>query len=82
MDKNTTYNVKNRSAGIVIYTIPEASIRREFNVGETKKIPYSELEQLSYQVGGREIIAEYLIVEKEVIDELNMHVEPEYNYTE
>ena len=39
--------VTNRSAGMVVYTIPEEGIRREFTPGETKKIPFEELEKLS-----------------------------------
>ena len=30
-------NVKNRSAGMVVYRIPEMGIRREFAPGETKE---------------------------------------------
>jgi hypothetical protein len=41
--KDYYYNVKNRSAGVVIYKIPEQNIRRHFAIGETKRISYSEL---------------------------------------
>ena len=48
------YNVKNRSAGAVLYTIPEDNIRRRFAPGETKRISYEELLHLSYQFKVRE----------------------------
>lgn len=76
------YLVKNRSAGMVVYEIPELNVTREFAPGETKRIPFNELEQLSYQMGGRELMAEYLIVAKEVQNKLNMKTELEYDYTE
>lgn len=44
ISKDTMYNVKNRSASIVIYKIPEANIRREWQPGEVKRISYGELE--------------------------------------
>ena len=59
------FNVKNRSAGIVVYRIPEDGIRREFAPGETKRIAYSELEKLSYQSGGTQLIAQYLQVQSD-----------------
>lgn len=38
------YNVKNRSTSVVVYTIPDTNLRREFAPGETKRIPFGELE--------------------------------------
>jgi len=77
------FNVKNRSAGIVVYRIPEDGIRREFAPGETKRIAYSELEKLSYQSGGTQLIAQYLQVQSdEALDELAVHREPEYKMSE
>ena len=77
--KNTLYEVKNRSASTVIYKIPERNIRREFAPGETKKIPFWELEELTWQAGGRELMANFLqITEEKVIDNLNIPVENEY----
>ena len=32
------YNVKNRSAGVATYKIPEIGVRRSFQPGEIKKI--------------------------------------------
>ena len=51
---DTMYNVKNRSSSVVVYRIPETNLRREFQPGETKKIPFGELEKLTYQPGGHE----------------------------
>ena len=77
------YTVKNRSASRVFYKIPEDNIRREFNPGETKRISFEELEKLSYQSGGRELMANFLQIQsEEAINELGMHTEPEYNMTE
>ena len=58
-------------------------MRREFAHGETKRIPFGELEKLTYQAGGRELIANFLqILEPEVTHTLNVHTEPEYNMSE
>ena len=83
MDNNTIYNVKNRSASKVFYKIPEIGVRREFMPGEVKKISYDELEKLSFQAGGRELMADFLQIQSsEMLNELNMRVEPEYNMSE
>lgn len=79
MDKNKVYNVKNRSSSMVVYSIPEDGIRREFAPGETKRITFGELEKLTYQSGGKIVLNSYLqVTDAEVQDELNIHVEPEY----
>lgn len=75
--------VKNRSTGTLVYRIPEDGIRREFAPGEVKKIDSKEFEKLAYQTGGRDLIADYMIlVSEEVLDELNIHREPEYYMNE
>lgn len=77
------FNVKNRSASVVVYTIPDTNLRREFAPGETKRVSFSELEKLTYQPGGRELISNFLqILDKEVTTDLNIHTEPEYNMSE
>lgn len=79
MDKNKVYNVKNRSSSMVVYSIPEDGIRREFAPGETKRITFKELEKLTYQSGGKIVLNSYLqVTDAEVQDELNIHAEPEY----
>ena len=83
MSETKMYTVKNRSAGRVFYKIPEDNIRREFNPGETKRISFNELEKLSYQSGGRELMTNYLQIQSvEATSELGIHTEPEYNMTE
>lgn len=77
------YRVKNRSAGVVIYRIPEDNIRREFMPGETKVINIKELEKLSYQPGGQMMMNNFLQIQSaEAQRELNIPVEQEYNYSE
>lgn len=83
IDNNTICLVTNRSASKVIYKIAEGNIRREFAIGETKKIPYGELVQLSFQSGGREIMNEFLQIElAQARQDLGIHEEPEYNYSQ
>lgn len=81
--KNRVFNCKNRSYGTIIYSIKEDNIRREFHPGETKEISFNELEKLSFQPGGRELIERYLqITDKEVTEKLNITTEPEYYFSE
>ena len=81
--KQYYYNVKNRSATTVLYKIPEDNIRRRFTPGETKRISYEELLHLSYQPGGRELMANFLqIMEDKVNDSLGVHRENEYYMNE
>ena len=76
-------NVKNRSASMVVYRIPEDGIRREFAPGESKKISYKELEKLSYQSGGRALMTNFLqITDEKVTEDLNIHTENEYYMSE
>lgn len=83
MENNTVFNVKNRSAGVVGYNIPEEKIRREFAPGETKKISWYELEKLSFQPGGTRLMEEYLLIYNDkAVSELNLHTEPEYYMNE
>lgn len=81
--ETTMYNVKNRSSSIVVYRIPESNLRREFAPGETKKIPFGELEKLTYQQGGRELLENFLqIIDEEATTDLNVNREPEYDMSE
>ena len=84
INEKAIYSVKNRSASTVIYSIPEMNnLRREFRPGEIKTVTRSELIQLSYRPGGRRIIENYLLINnEEVLDGLNMEVEPEYKLDE
>lgn len=82
MEKMIT--IKNRSAGQVTYMIPEDGIRRSFAPGEAKRITSEELEHLTFQPGGKEILAGFLqVIEEEgrAIAGLT-NVQPEYNMSE
>lgn len=73
------YIVKNRSASHVLYTIPEDNVRRRFTPGEEKRISYEELLHLSYQPGGRELMANFLQIKSEGVPaSLGIKTEPEY----
>lgn len=79
----TMYNVKNRSSSVVVYRIPETNLRREFQPGETKKIPFGELEKLTYQPGGHTLLEEFLqIVDEAVTTNLSVRREVEYDMSE
>lgn len=81
--QDTMYNVKNRSSSVVVYRIPETNLRREFAPGEVKKVPFGELEKLTYQEGGRELLENFLqIMENEVTSDLGVNRELEYNMSE
>ena len=81
--ENTKYNVKNRSSSVVVYRIPESNLRREFAPGETKPIPFEELEKLTYQEGGRELLENFLQIMDEIpTQELNINREVEYDMSE
>jgi hypothetical protein len=83
MESNKTYLVTNRSASILVYSIPEMNIYREYQAGETKKVSHEEIERLSYQTGGDILITQYLLIQdSEAIAELGVHTEPEYFMTE
>ena len=76
-------NVKNRSAGNIVYTVPDLNVRRDFLPGEIKRIDEDELTQLSYSQGGRLLITQYLqILDEPAREEVNGPVEPEYNFSE
>lgn len=77
------FNVKNRSASVVVYRIPEEGIRREFAPGEVKKLSFNELEKLTYQAGGRELMANFLQIQEDIVnDRLNIPRENEYYMSE
>ena len=75
--------VKNRSASVVGYTIPDLNVRRRFAPGETKDVPQEELEKLLYQPGGAELFYSDLQVSAEDLRKLNgQEQEQEYFYSE
>lgn len=76
-------NVKNRSAGNVVYSVPDLKVRRDFLPGEIKSIDSDELKQLEYSQGGRILITQYLqILDEPARKEINGPIEPEYNYSD
>lgn len=76
-------SVMNRSVGSASYRIPELNIRREFESREVKKITAGELRKLNYVPGGNEMLKSILLMNsKELLEEFNIDVEPEYFYTE
>ena len=78
-----TCKVKNRSASVIVYNIPEDGIRRSFAPGETKDITFKELEKLTYQAGGMNLLTKFLQVQsQDVLNAFNMKVEPEYHMSE
>lgn len=80
---NTMFNIKNRSAGVAGYTIPELGIRRSFAPGEVKQISIEELEKLTYQPGGMNLLSNFLQIMDEVgIKQIGLKPEPEYYMSE
>lgn len=79
MAENETYMIKNRSAGVVVYTLPERNVRRIFQPGEVKKISKEELIALSYISGGKELMSNYLMIQDDkAVQELSIAAEQEY----
>ena len=84
LDKNTLVKVTNRDNGSVGYSIPDlGNWQRRFEAGETKEVTAEELRKLSYSIGGKVILDEYLIIhDKDLVAELLGEVEPEYYFEE
>lgn len=77
------YKVKNRSAGVACYKIPDMGIRRSFAPGEIKEISAEELEKLTYRPGGMAILSNFLqIMEQEAIAKVGLKPQPEYHMSE
>jgi len=71
--------VENRSAGKIVYQIPDRHIRRELAPRQSIRVPKEEIEALSYTAGGLDLIRNHLLVKDEqILDDLNIHREPEY----
>ena len=80
---STMYNVKNRSAGVACYKIPDMGIRRSFAPGEVKQISAEELEKLTYRPGGMAILSNFLqIMDAEAIAKVGLKPQPEYHMSE
>ena len=84
MNKNTKIKIRNRSTGSVGYTIPDmGNYHRLFSAGETKELPFEEVQKLAYLPGGEYILQHYLVIENiEARDEILGSVELEYDYSD
>ena len=79
MENTTKVKVRNRSNSVVVYSVEDLRVRREFMPGEVKQIPLEEIYALSQKAGGAAIIANYLFIENPAaVEEMSMNVEPEY----
>lgn len=77
---NQNVAVKNRSNSVVVYSLPEMNIRRQFAPGETKQLTINELSALTYRPGGQTLIQRCLLIDDEEIAQkvLVGKIEPEY----
>lgn len=83
VSKDKIINLTNRDHGSVGYRIPDLNIHRTFSAGETKKVTFNEIEQLSWVDGGKALLKHYLIIQDpEAAEEILGEVEPEYFYTD
>lgn len=83
IEKNTLVKVINRFSGTVGYEVDDLGVYRNFYPGESKDIPFEELEKLSFTPGGMTILKEYLeITDKNIAAKIfNLNPEPEYFYS-
>ena len=78
----TYVTVKNRDNGYTSYILPNG-VKRQFTIGQTRKIDLDELKELKDCDGGEYILKNYLIInDKSALDYLDLNPEPEYFYTE
>lgn len=71
--------VENRTAGKIVYQIPDRHIRRELAPRQVIRVTKDEIEALAFTVGGLDLIRNHLLVkDEEILDDLNVHREPEY----
>lgn len=75
-------NIQSRIKGLVVYVIPDLqNLRREFTQREVKKITFEELRMLVNSPGGKYLVDNFLYIDnQQALDQLNIHVEPEYYY--
>ena len=83
MENNRKIRVRNRTASVLGYSIPDMHVRRTFTEGEIKVVPYEELERLAYQNGGLYALQHYLVIEDaQARTAILGDVELEYTWTE
>lgn len=83
MEDNVQVKVKNRVNSTVVYIVPDmGNLRREFQGQEEKILTFEELRKLSYTPGGDVLLKDYLVIkDKDVLEALNLNVEPQYFYS-
>lgn len=75
--------VANRASSRVIYKIPESGVVRDFAPKQRRRIKFSELELLSFNFGGQNLLRNNLIIlDKEAREALVPGTEIEYDYDE
>lgn len=83
-DKNRKILVKNRSASMVVITIPNRNIRKELYPGQTiDSLTFADLEEFAGLPGGDTLLREYLLLAEKDVKDLELgEPQPEYNYGE
>lgn len=83
MNKNTKIKVTNRSTSPVGYILPDMNnYHRQFAAGESKDLPFEEVQKLSFIPGGDYLLQHYLVIDNiEARSEILGDVEIEYNFT-
>ena len=83
LDKNTLVKITNRYDGMAGYEVADLGINRLFMAGETKEVTAEEVRKLSYSIGGKALLQDFLVIDNpELVSEILGTVEPEYYYTE
>ena len=84
MNKNTKIKIRNRSTGSLSYKIPDMNnFTRTFAAGETKELPFEEVQKLAYIPGGDYMLQHFLVIDNiEARNEILGEVELEYDYTQ
>lgn len=84
LEKDALIKVKNTTNSRVGYLIPDlGNLHRSFMPGETKEVPFEEIQKLSFVPGGEVLLRDHLTIQDEVaLRSVLGDVEPEYFYTE
>jgi len=81
MNADTILLVTNRSSHTVAYPIPETEGRwRTFAAGETKKLPFNEIEAACQIDGCKALFNRYLLIDNAEAAEAAMNIKPEPEY--
>lgn len=83
IEKTKELIITNRSASTVYYTVPNLRVNRTLAAGQSIRVTYDELEQLSFTPGGNRLLSEFLMItDPEKPGGISTVVEPEYYYTD